>query len=906
MKFQFHNSNLLFRLTTLLAISGISNISNILFLSTPVNSIPQNITNTNLTQNSEILQNAETAYTEAEKLFQVGTAESLTQAITKFSQASQLYQQIGEVRSQAAATGYIGYIYSLLGEPLKAIKFHQQTLQLRITAKDKKGQAITLNHLGSIYDQLGEKQKALDFYYQTLPLRREIEDKKGEAITLNNIGLIYDFLGEKQRALSIYNEVLPIRKAVADTRGEAITLNNIGNIYDDLGDKEKALELYNQALPIYRSLGDKNREATTINNIGSIYNFQQDHEKALTYYNEALSLRKLVGDKLGEANTINNIATVYDSKRETNKALKLYNQAVSLYKQIGDKSGEAITLQNIAALQKKQGNLNDALIKIQSAIKIIEDIRINFNNQNLRTSYFSTVQSYYKLYINILMELHKQQPSKGYDALALHANESSRARSLLELIQEANADIRKGVDPKLLAAEMKIQKQIEDNEKARIKLINNQGTPEQIQALATKTNQLLNQYQDIKTQIRINSPRYAALTQPQPLQLKAIQEQVLDNDTLLLVYSLDQDKSYLWAVSKTEMTSYEIASQSEIETLVKRFRNQIIRPQYNRKLTAIAAEPLSKILLAPVANKLGNKRLVIVADGALQYLPFAALISPNSDPEKHRFLIINHEIITLPSASTVAIIRNEQKRKKPPSKKLALLADPVFSIDDERFTTQKPSLKPATNNLESLALKRAIQDTDINFQRLPFTRKEAEKILKLVPEKQTLQAFDFDADYNFATSSELNQYRIIHFATHGIVNSQQPQLSGLVLSLFDQKGKTKKGFLRLHDIFNLNLSADLVVLSACQTGLGKEVAGEGLIGLTRGFMYAGSPRVIMSLWNVSDQGTSVLMGKFYEKMLQGGLKPAAALREAQIEMLNERGFSKPDYWASFTLQGEWR
>ncbi|MBD2296744.1 CHAT domain-containing protein [Anabaena sphaerica FACHB-251] len=878
-------------------------IISILLLSEPVAAIPGRMTT--VAQQPATSEAAETAYAEAEKLFQQGTSASLKEAITKFEEAAKLYHQMRETRSESAAIGYIGYIYSLLGEKPKALEFHHQALLLRKKVGDKRGEAITLNHIGSIYDDLGEKQKALEFYNQALPLRRQIGDKRGEATTLNNIALLYDSLGEKQQAVLLYNQVLPLRRAERDKRGEAITLNNIGSVYDELGEKQKALDFYNQALPICRLLGDKDREATTLNNIGSVYNFLKENQKALTFYNQALPLKKLVGDRSGEANILNNIASVYDSLKEKQKALTLYNQALTLYQDVGDRGGEANTLRNLAYLQRNQGNLNEALIQIQSAIKIIENLRTKITSETLRTSYFSSVQSYYKLYIDLLMQLHKQQPSKGYDALALHANESARARSLLELITEANADIRQGVDSTLLQAERNIQKQLDNNEKLRIQLLNSKSTPEQIQALETETATLLKQSQDIKTQIRIKSPRYAALTQPQPLTLPQIQQQVLGENTLLLEYSLGEEKSYLWAVSKTEITSYELPKNADIVSLVKKFRNEIIKPQSGRKIVARAAVPLTQILLNPVAEKLANKRLVIVGDGALQYLPFAALISPNSDPEQYKFLIVNHEIITLPSASTVAILRTEQKGRKTPSKGLALLADPVFDIDDERFISQKTPIKRNTDNLEYLALKRAVSDTDIRFARLRFTRKEAEKILNLIPKYQSLQAYDFAANRQFATSSQLSQYRIIHFATHGIVNSKQPELSGLVLSLFDQQGKPENGFLRLHDIFNLKLSADLVVLSACQTGLGKEIAGEGLIGLTRGFMYAGSSRVVMSLWNVSDQGTSVLMGKFYQKMLQGGLKPATALREAQIEMLNDKRFSKPDYWAAFTIQGDW-
>jgi CHAT domain-containing protein len=252
----------------------------------------------------------------------------------------------------------------------------------------------------------------------------------------------------------------------------------------------------------------------------------------------------------------------------------------------------------------------------------------------------------------------------------------------------------------------------------------------------------------------------------------------------------------------------------------------------------------------------------------------------------------------------------------------AVLADPVFDPDDERVKMSLASTKSASGKqtrqaltspspATSSQLKRALRsvrgvDDGINLRRLFFSREEAEAILSVTPEQSDLKALDFRANRKLAMSDELSQYRIIHFSTHGLLDSRHPELSGLVFSLVDETGRPEEGFLRLHEIYNLKLNADLVVLSACQTGLGKEVRGEGLIGLTRGFMYAGAPRVMASLWQVDDAATAALMKRFYQNMLQEKLPPAAALRAAQIEMLKRRHWQSPYYWGAFVLQGEWR
>ena len=267
--------------------------------------------------------------------------------------------------------------------------------------------------------------------------------------------------------------------------------------------------------------------------------------------------------------------------------------------------------------------------------------------------------------------------------------------------------------------------------------------------------------------------------------------------------------------------------------------------------------------------------------------------------------MLNHEIVNLPSASTIAIQREKIAKRKIAAKKIAILADPVYSSKDKRVTGKEETLAPELD-LERSALKRSAKSLNREgWSQLPNTLIEAQEILKLVPSSNSLQAFSFDANYNWATSKNLNQYQILHFATHGFVNPDCPELSGIVLSLVNKNGQQIPGYLRLADLFEQDYPAELIVLSACETGLGKNVSGEGLVGLTRGLMYAGASRVALSLWQVDDKGTSVLMQEFYKQMLQENLTPSEALRAAQRKLWANRDWRNPYYWAAFTLQGEW-
>ncbi|MBD2195157.1 MULTISPECIES: CHAT domain-containing protein [Calothrix] len=862
------------------------------------------------------------------------------------NQARSLMQKLGNRFAEAEILGQISILQSELGQKQSALDALNQALKLQQENKDPARIAATINSIADIHTSSGEYQTALDFYNQALTIQRQIGDRLGEGQTLSYIAKLYNLLGDSQLSIDTAKQALEKFRTVGDRTKVAQTLDDIGNVYRTLEDYPQALDYYNQALQLWREQGALFAEFTTLTGVIRTYESLKEYTKALETANQALSLSRKQQNRLheasalaylgrvylaagdeqkaldmlnqavlrfqqlkipsAEANVWGNIARVYKSLNQPQQAIASYDRQLKLQRNLGDRTGEAETLYNIAVSDRDRQNLEAARTQIESTIKIIEDIRTRVTSQELRTSYFASVQKYYEFYIDLLMQLHKQQPSQGYNALALQASERARARSLLDLLTEAHADIRQGVDPQLLATERNLQQQLDALEKRRLKLLGEESSKAQVQQLEQETATILEQYRQIQAKIRATSPRYAALTQPQTLSLTQIQSSVLDDNTLLLEYALGEERSYLWAVTKNSITSYELPKRAEIAAAVQRFR-QVLTSPISRSKPGASANLLTKMILAPVAQQLGQRRLVIVADGALQYIPFAALNTPSQqNTNSYEPLVINHEIVTLPSASTVAVLRQETNGRKTAPKTLAVIADPIFSPNDERVKKGGNNSQNSNLNIDLQQLSRSARAANISFERLPFTRQEAETILSLVPAKERKQAFDFAANRAAATNIDLSQYRIIHLATHGILNSQNPELSGVVLSLFDETGKPQNGFLRLHDIFNLKLPAELVVLSACETGLGEEVKGEGLIGLTRGFMYAGSPRVVVSLWSVDDEATSELMKKFYGFMLQNNMNPAAALRAAQREMWRDRKYQSPYFWAAFTLQGEWK
>lgn len=843
------------------------------------------------------------------------------EALDYSNQALTAMRKIGDRRGEAIALNTVGLVSSTLGDTRKALDYHNQSLATLSGLDERRLEGVTLGNIGEMYIDLGEYQKALEYCNKALLSDRTVGNVSNEAVALSNIGFIYGSLGDNQQELVYYTQALELQRRTGKRAGQAITLNNIAHVYSKLGDNKKALEYYEQSLTLRRASNDRRGEAATLSNIGSILQDLGDYQKAVAYYNQSLTITTTIGtDLLQRAITLNNIGSVYRKLGDSQNALDHTKQAYTILHDSGHKNEEARALYNMARIERDRGNLVEARGYIEKSLATVEALRTSVASQKLRASFFASVRRYQEFNINLLMRLHRQRPSDGFDIAALEASEHARARSLLEMLKEARAEIRQGVDPSLLERERQLRETIADKAERQTRSTMGKQSEEQGTAAEKDLAALTSEFEQVQAEIRNTSPRYMALTEPVPLGLKAIQQQVLDDDTLLLEYALGDEKSFLWAATPTSIKSFELPARSQIEPVARRIyetvtaRNQSPAnetPQQRQKRLdqadaefAKAAAALGETLLAPVASELKNRRLIIVTEGMLQYVPFGALPSPGGPLS----LIAQHEIVSLPSASVLAVLRQESAGRKTPVKTVAVMADPVFSVDDSRFAARGRKEVAATEPGSALAdVKRAAAESGVvSLERLRFSRMEAEAISSLAPDNLKLTALDFAANRAAAMNADLGQYRIVHFATHALIDNEHPELSGVVLSLVDEQGRPQNGFLRLYDIYNLKLGADLVVLSACQTALGKEINGEGIVGLTRGFMYAGAPRVVASLWRIDDRATAELMKRFYAAMLREKLRPAAALREAQILMLKEKRWQAPYYWSAFTLQGEWK
>ncbi|MBX7220849.1 MAG: CHAT domain-containing protein [Blastocatellia bacterium] len=890
-------------------------------------------------------------------------------ALGYLNQALGLAQEHNLRQRQGQILMNMGTSYNLLGKNQRAVELYRQALDFHREFHNRSSEASTLDSLGVAYKALGEFQSAVECYQQALTLAQALNDKRKQAATLNNLGMVYSSLNDFRKALEYLSRALPLMAETGNRVGEAVVLANLGIAYFGLNDSQQALRHLHRGLAILEAVGSQNRQGLPLLSLGRVYHDLGKLDLAQEYFEKALQSVRQAGDQVKEATVLSNLGFLYQALNKSEQAEEYFQSALVLQQTLGNVGAEAVARFDLAQFRRAQGNLPEALALMEMGLRQVERFQVNLEQQDLRVSYFGSTQCRFDAFIQLLMELHRQNPNLGYDRRALQVSEQGRARLLLEKLQVAHTKIHRWAAPELLEQEQVLQQEFNAKTEALTRLNSQKHTPEQKQNLERKIASLQTELQQLEVRIQKESPHYAALKYPKMYTLAEIQQKALDADTILLEYALGNKESYLWVVTPTGMSSHVLPGRAKIEEAALRVYQLITareqRPFESNPEVATrsrqadiefprAAAELSQMLLGPVAGQLGGKRLLIVGDGVLQYLPFAALPEPSGSggrvqssgqvPQKSKAglppktpkvdsalnsqlsalnpLVVTHEIVMLPSASTLLVQREAPEQRLQGAQSIAIFANPVFSATDKRVQGRLEGTDTASTPSDvGLGSDRSL-DWAANLDSVPETESIARDILALAPVGEKKLAVGFDANLQTATAPELNQYRIIHFATHGYLNTD-PELSGVVLSLVDRMGNPQPGVLTANHVYNLNLAADLVVLSACQTGLAldfkenqdpvkrtqvlQQVKGQGLTGLARGFMYAGAERLAVSLWNIRVKGTRELMNRFYAGMFgPQKLSPAAALRAAQVAMWKESKWNAPYYWAGFVLIGEYR
>lgn len=792
-------------------------------------------------------------------------------AAESFGAALILWQELRDPGSEASTLNNLALLQQGLGQPEAALASYQRALALYRQEGNRALAATVLNNLGGLLDLLGRLPEAIDHYEQALALAREMGQKNAEADVSNNLGAAYSQVGQPREAIERYTTALAGFRALGDRRREATAFNNLGHLLLDLGSPEEARELLRQALPLRQAM-EPGGEALFLSNLGRAERDLGHFDRAVELYDQALAVARQGGDRTAEATTLNSLAFLHLNRREPGKAEPLLVQALALGRELGDAAAEGLAQRGIGQLrllqgkpgaaeafaealrlaeatgdvseqgrvllerargERERGELAAARTDLAAALERVESLRSELAGDRLRAAHFAAVREIYELYIDVLMQLKEPR-------LAFAAAERARARGLLDVLGQARVELRSG-DPALLAEEQRLRREIASRA----------SRPKGKDAVAA----LLAQYQLVDARLRASDLRWEGLRQPE-LGVEEVQRDLLKPGTLLLEISLGEPRSYLWAVSSTGFRTYPLPGRGRIEALARQVHASLEHPQGDGKARA----ELGRLLLGPLAPLPREARLVVVPEGALLYVPFAALSPrPGAPP-----LIESHEVVQLPSAAVLRAIRKAAAGRPRPSGAAAVLADPAFGPE---------------------------------LPRLPWSRREAEVLIAQAGKRDVLSALGTKATRELALSPRMQRYRILHFATHGVLDTRHPELSALALS---------QGSLRLQDIYRMQLRADLVVLSGCETALGQRLRGEGLIGLTHGFLYAGASQVMASLWAVQDRATAELMQRFYRALFHDGLRPAAALRAAQRSLRSEPQWRDPHFWAAFVLQGDWQ
>jgi CHAT domain-containing protein len=830
---------------------------------------------------------------------------NLERALSFYERAESLRNQTGDRKGQAESLLSRGYVYSDLSDLTRAGDCYDAALLLWNALGDQRGLAITLVAQARLRQRRGEYQEALNRFLAAQRLLERIGDTIWEVSSLTGLAAVYYQLAEIDQALKHWERALPLLETAGMKNTLVDALMSVGNTYVAAGDDQKALERFERALTLADALGNPRFQSFALRSIGGVYVRRRRAEPARSYLERSLRAQMGLGDRRIEAQIRIDLGDVQELIGDHRLAVASFDHALRLSRAATDPVRQARALFGLADASMGLADLEGARRYSSESLTVIESLRTATDRSDLRTSYLASVHRHYEQQVDILMRMHEAKPRAGFAADAFEAAERARARSLLDNLTQARIELRADVDPDLLKREAAVNKAFDAWAEGQRRSAGRAAD-------ATAYRDLEDRYQQIQAEIRGRSPRYAALTQPRPLTLAAVQKQLLAADTVLLEYALGERRSFLWAVSSNSYATYLLPPQAEIEALSQRVyerltarlhasgnardrRRQIEQAddEYWRE-----AQHLSEVLLGPVADTIKGKRLLIVADGALQHLPFAALPAPGGSHARIP-MVVDHEIVGLPSASVLAALRDETRHRELAAGAVAVIADPVFEADDPRLLGAATRL-----GVQQAGLLRDGSATSV--PRLAATRQEADAIVAAAPPGTVMKAIDFDASRTTAMNGSLSRYRILHFATHGVFNNDQPGLSGIMLSMFDGHGGAQDGFLRLHDIYSLKLPAELVVLSACNTALGRSIKGEGLVGIVRGFMYAGAKRVVASHWKVDDEATGALMARFYVEMFRENRSPAAALRQAQLAIQQHERWQSPFYWAAFVLQGEWR
>ncbi|NIO49566.1 MAG: CHAT domain-containing protein [Candidatus Aminicenantes bacterium] len=813
------------------------------------------------------------------------------------------------------------------GEYLKSIESFQQAIDLARETASKEHELKCLRQMSVTCFEQNNLQRYFSFSKDALNIAQNINHRKEEGNCLYNIGLYYWKLDNYSKALNCFEDALKIALALGNIEDESACLTNIGGIYVKIGNYNKALEYLRRALTIDRQLGNNVYICMDLNSIGTTFRTKglqsgnkEDFNKALYYYKDCLKIIKEVKDKRTEVEVLNNLGAVHTDLENYNEAVKFFESGYEMAEEIKDIEMMGMILNNIGIVHYNQGNYEtsteyfqkaiDIALKIEGgkilweaymeiarayekqnkfkeakeyyegSIECIEKGRSQIELEELKARYLGTdkrIDAYHYL-IHLLVTFPQSHVQKKYNLEAFNYLERAKARSFLDSLELSNVSIPQEVDFKLQNKEKELMKEIS---KFHAKLLAVEQSSGEKNVIDEKLKNKENELESLQREMRIKSSKYKHFN-PETVTLDEAQRKLLDSKTAFFAYSLGKEHSYAFVITKKDFSIFPLPSKEIIQTQVSDYLKVISDKE---KINFQLGYELFKTLVFPGLDK-SIKSIIFIPDDILHFLPFGTLITHK---EKRDWLIKDYKIAYAPSISSLREIIQRKKSNDPkPQMDILAFGDPFFGPWE-------------VGENGSDIFQNYYSSNAFNFFRLKYSGFEIDKISSLFKKRKRKIFRREEASKEQLINHSLDNYKIIHFATHSIVDEKIPARSSIVLSL--DQDLTQDGFLQMREIYNLKLNSDLVTLSSCQTGLGEFIKGEGIEGINRAFFYAGASSVLMSLWAVNDQASYQLMERFYFH-LRSSESIMSSLRKAKLEMIDSSALSHPYYWAGFIVSGK--
>lgn len=845
------------------------------------------------------------------------------EAVDAFLEAVRLAKEAGNPRGEAYGLLNAGSTLDRIGQPWRALELYERAAPIAEATPDARLRIALLQRVGTSKLHAGDMAEARSMFEEALALAEGGDLRREKANLLTNLGRLHLDLGDLARARALLTESLDAWTALGEARGEFEARRSMARLAREAGESRAAEDGLRTVERMCIELESDACAASALTDLGALY---LETDRVASAVETLTAARDRWPPAEGGRLEAGTLAMLGRAQRrlgtDPSLARRTLEEALGQARSTRHWSVEVMALGELGELALDRGRPGAAVDHLTEAVRILESLRARMASPTLRATFLGSHRSHAIRLIDALVaaETDGASGARGGAEQALEIAEAIRARDLLDRLRELGQETRSGVPPALLEAENDLRRRITLLDHRRLRQGLNGGPDARArEALETALDEALAALDDVVSKIREAAPEGSGVRQATPLDESAIRA-LLDPDTVVIAWTLGDRASYLFRISAESTTLHPIAGEAALRADAEAFR--ALAEASRGRLTKVpferAAAKLSQSLLGAVASQLDVDRLVFVPDGLLSSVPFAALPHPSSHRRKSaRRLIERSEIVVLPSASALGYLRDLGSRARASTKKAAILADPVFDRRDARLGGEGAlaethgatggAIEGPRSDALGAAMRTAARRAGIDdLARLPHTSREAEELRGLLVEGDLLEATGFDAAKQTLLRQDLARYEVLHFATHAFIDDLRPDLSGIVLSLVDAEGREIDGVLRLHEIYGLDVASRLVVLSACQTALGREVRGEGPLGLARGFLYAGAESVVATLWQVEDAASATLISRFYRALAEPGARPAQALRAAQLSMARDPAWSAPYYWAGFSYQGDWR